>query len=127
MGLEGLKKLLAEAMEDDPFMDDLWVVGTTGQHQRCEHYAGIAATLLIERVERLEEALDLTMVGGNHLATVLIGKLGAGFAEEFPPDLDQELALRMLCATDTYDVWCCWSAIMRARSVLSTREGECGH
>ena len=80
--------------------------------------AADALTMLSAENARLREALELTMVGGNHLANVLIGKIGAGFAEKFPPDMEQEDALRILCATDTYEVWCCWTAIMRARSAL---------
>lgn len=76
----------------------------------------------------LLEVLDRVMIGGNHLANVLICHLGGGFASEYPPNMDHETALRKLCATDSYDVWCCWAAIMNARAAItkagSRPEGE---
>lgn len=74
---------------------------------------------LQSQLTSLREALDLALIGGNHLAHVLIGKLGAGFAEKYPPDEDPTIVLHSLCATDTYDVWCCWAALMNARQALS--------
>lgn len=71
-----------------------------------------------DEIDRLRVALELTMVGGNHLASVLVGNLGPGFALRYPPDTDHEMALRGICATDNYEIWCCWSAIMRAREAL---------
>jgi hypothetical protein len=68
----------------------------------------------------LRIALDLTMLGGNHLANILIQKVGADFSERFPPDMDPQDALRRLCATTEYDVWCCWADIMQARALAST-------
>ena len=68
--------------------------------------------------DQLLAALKLVMIGGNHLASVLIGQLGGDFAAFFPPDLDHEIALRVLGATDEYEVWCCWAAIMTARAAM---------
>lgn len=70
------------------------------------------------RMEQLEGALERALTGGNHLANVLIRNIGPDFADKYPPDMPPEEALRWLCATDTYDVWCCWSAIMQARNVI---------
>jgi hypothetical protein len=65
----------------------------------------------------LVEALELCLTGGNHIAGLLVDKLGPGFAERWPPDTDHEIALHSLHATDNYDLWCCWAAIMRARDL----------
>lgn len=59
------------------------------------------------------------LTGGNHLASILIRQLGGDFSEKYPPDLDPESALRSLCATDTYDIWCAWAAIMNARNAAA--------
>jgi len=75
-----------------------------------------------QTIAALRSALESVMVGGNHLANMLIGQIGAGFAESFPPDMDHETALRQLCATDAYAVWCCWRAMMNARAALSQQE-----
>lgn len=77
-----------------------------------------AADLIVNQATQIENML----IGGNHLANVLIGKLGASFSEVWPFDMDHEDALRTLCATDEYEVWCCWSAMMRAREALSDEE-----
>ena len=69
--------------------------------------------------DELLAALDLTMLGGNHLASTLIRRLGGGFATQYPPDLDPEVALEMLDSMDTYSVWCCWAAIMTARAAIA--------
>ena len=58
------------------------------------------------------------LTGGNHLAKLLVHKLGPDFAERCPPDMDPQDALHFLHATPEYDVWCCWSAIMRFRAAL---------
>lgn len=79
---------------------------------------GELRALLSER-DRLRAALELTMVGGNHLAGVLVDRLGPGFAEHLEPDTPHEIALHALKATLNYEVWCCWSAIMRARQALN--------
>jgi hypothetical protein len=83
----------------------------------CDPYASEVLTALEESGYELLEFKRITdiMVGGDHLANVLISKLGPNFAEKVPSDLDAESALRILCATPEYDVWCCWAAIMRAR------------
>lgn len=67
---------------------------------------------------------DRILTGGNHLANVLIGKLGSDFAKKYPPDLDAESALRRLGATVEYDVWCCWAAIMRESMTISEPTGK---
>lgn len=76
------------------------------------------------REETLVEGLNLCMTGGNHIAGLLIEHVGPGFADRLPPDTDPEIALRQLHATDNYELWCCWAAIMRARALSSPQEGE---
>ena len=84
-----------------------------------------AASLLIaldaER-GRLREALNLVLTGGNHIASVLIGELGGGFSGRFPPTADHDEVRRQMgfdgIDHDVYEIWCCWNAIMRARSAL---------
>ena len=69
----------------------------------------------MNKLQKVKEALERVLIGGNHLATVLIKNVGADFADKCPPDMEHEDALRILCATDEYEIWCCWNAIMNAR------------
>ncbi len=62
---------------------------------------------------RLKSKLDLCMIGGNHLASHLIGQLGGDFATRYPPSMSEQDALQQL--GPHYDCWTCWSCIMRAR------------
>jgi hypothetical protein len=55
------------------------------------------------------------LVGGNHLASVLIDWLGPDFAYTFPPTADHG-DVRAKMGGNAYEVWCCWAAIMRARN-----------
>ena len=66
-------------------------------------------------VKELREALELCMIGGNHLAHILIKNLGAGFCDRYPFNAGHEEVLEKLGVGDNYDVWCCWSQIMKAR------------
>lgn len=75
-----------------------------------------------DRLERYQTALKSMLIGGNHLANVLIGRLGPGFAKEFPPTREPDEALRLMGAGDDYEVWCCWRAIMLARNGLPEHE-----
>lgn len=60
-------------------------------------------------IEKLREAAHRMMIGGNHIALYK--------TERWPePGTDPEIALRILCATPEYDMWCCWNAIMCARN-----------
>jgi hypothetical protein len=70
---------------------------------------------------RLMEALELCMVGGNHLANYLIGACGAGFVDDYPAGSNPEEIMVAFGPQNNrdYDVWCCWDAIMRARSLTS--------
>lgn len=64
--------------------------------------------------------LDLCMVGGNHLASALIGKLGPDFHERYPPGSDAGKARKEIGDQVLYDAWCCWSMIMIAREISET-------
>jgi hypothetical protein len=65
---------------------------------------------------RLREALSGVMIGGNHLANILIQRVGPDFSLEHPPDMDTWIALEKLHSW--HDVWVAWAAIMRARAAL---------
>lgn len=70
--------------------------------------------------ELLRGALDLCMTGGNHLANYLIGARGPRFPEQYPVRSNHD-DIRSAFGPGNepdYDVWCCWDAIMRARSAL---------
>lgn len=59
-------------------------------------------------------------IGANHLANVLIQKLGPDFADRFPFTMDaRESALRLQGRPDIYDVWCTWAVIMRTRDMMA--------
>lgn len=73
---------------------------------------------------RVERSPDIVLTGGNHLANVLVHSLGPGFSEHFPPTMASEAVLEALGACDTYDVWCCWAAIMRWRDGVLRRIDE---
>lgn len=64
--------------------------------------------------------LELCMVGGNHLASALIGELGPDFSDRYPPGSDAEKAYAEIGNQVLYDAWCCWSMIMLAREINET-------
>lgn len=73
---------------------------------------------LVERIERLEKALGRTMVGGNHLANILLGKLGGDFHGKYPATLTPDEGLQLIGSNDQYDAWSCWREIILTRVVL---------
>jgi hypothetical protein len=62
---------------------------------------------------------DDVLIGGNHLANYLIGKLGGGFGLRFSPRTPPDEARAAFNNDDVFDVWCCWAAIMRTRDALT--------
>lgn len=74
------------------------------------------------KVYALEDAFSLVFIGGNILANQLISRLGGDFQSEFPPGMgDAEVMERFAHegkGMTTYDIWCAWSAMMRARDTL---------
>lgn len=77
---------------------------------------GARVSELETKNERLTAALDRCLVGGNHIAT---------YRTDRWPEIgsDHEHALRILCATPEYDMWCCWNAIMQARNSIEDCDG----
>lgn len=70
---------------------------------------------LYKRNAALEAALQTCLVGGNHITTHLISRLGADFWSTYPytgdgPDGGDQL---------TRDLWQCWASMMRAREAYS--------
>ena len=75
-------------------------------------------------IERLRTALESVLIGGNHVA-LLIG------ADHPPFTASHDAAMEHYIGRDRrnhngYDAWCCWRAIMHARSALAPAEGEKG-
>lgn len=73
-----------------------------------------------------EDQIGKIMIGGNHLASALIGLLGAGFPS-YPTPYQE--ARKFFTDIDHYDAWICWKIIMEARdtllrTVVRTREAE---
>lgn len=66
------------------------------------------------REEAIEKALDMCLIGGNHL--------GCHKREDWPAsDADHGPALEYLVSkygVKEYDIWCCWSALMRAAKLV---------
>jgi hypothetical protein len=84
----------------------------------------LGASLEVERLtgerDKALEAMEIVLTGGNHLANLLIGSLGARFSEDYPPGSKHMEVRAALTSENDYDAWCCWNAIMRARSVLQS-------
>jgi hypothetical protein len=100
-------KVIAEAFEHVGYASD----GITYDKQPAE-----ANARLIAAAPELLAALEGIMVGGNHLA-LLIG------ADHPPYTAEPLAALEHYGAGDTYEVWCCWRAIMQARDVAARATG----
>ena len=62
------------------------------------------------------EALDRIMIGGNHLASALIGILGPKFPESGSTREQVEAAIK---SGDFRDLWVCWDVIMQERETLA--------
>lgn len=70
---------------------------------------------------RLAKALDWCMVGGNSLASALIGALGGDMPSQFE-NSDQALEALWGKRADTddmlYEAWTCWKVMMEARAMV---------
>ena len=72
-----------------------------------------------KRIKDLEDALELCMIGGNHIASALIGR---GVSPSEYTNFSYALE-RLAVVTDqrippdftNYEMWCCWKCIMTAR------------
>lgn len=83
-----------------------------------------AACLKIAQQRPTPAEWNAVLIGGNHLASSLIGTLGPDFAERFPPDMPYDevregiaqarLRYESLSWTVVLDMWTAWAAIMRA-------------
>jgi len=83
-------------------------------HEQLEQLAASQSVLLME----VREAFMRVLTGGNHLASALIGWLGAD-EKSFPPyTASHEEARAVIRDVDHYDAWCCWRAIMQERPIL---------
>lgn len=66
-------------------------------------------------IGKYASAFNMFLTGGNHLASLLIGNLGPGFADEYPFNADPNEVREKMGYCDSYEIWCCWSALMKAR------------
>ena len=65
-------------------------------------------------IERLRAALEDALTGINHVALYK--------ADNWPkPGTDHMEALERIGAGQSYDLWCCWNAGMRARHALEPK------
>lgn len=116
------EEALADALVD---LVQKWKGRALAAEARADDRAG----WLVERNEWLcfgPKALDLCLIGGNHL--------GTHKQDYWPePDADHGPAAEMLISkygVKEYDIWCCWAAIMRAArlvrgaKVISLTPGE---
>jgi hypothetical protein len=61
-----------------------------------------------------DDSLEELLTGGNHLASVLVGRLGAG-KDGFPSYSQSIEAASLRLSDENLDLWICWRAIMRFR------------
>jgi len=97
--------------------DEVILGGWTDEPDRKEteyvrnDIAATEADALRAENERLREALEGVLVGGNHLE--------AWLPIPHPPlSGEPSTALEQLGAGIAYDIWCCWRSIMQARAAL---------
>lgn len=68
-------------------------------------------------------AIQQVLIGGNHLASVLINRLGCD-ESRFPPYMSSyEQAQAAISDPETLDIWVAWAAI--GRLAQATREARC--
>ena len=85
--------------------------GYQGSCYACEPVGELNQRLTAEN-ERLRAALVRVMIGGNSLA-LIIG------ADHPPYGTSYDEALAHYGGGVKYEAWCCWNAIMEARTALS--------
>ena len=77
---------------------------------------------------RMREAWESVLIGGNNLASALIGWLGAG-GPGFPA-YQSDLGVAREAIGDVYrfDAWVCWRSIMLARDAIALSASQsCPH
>jgi hypothetical protein len=91
-------------------------------HSVCAVVPEDLAELMALRAEndKLRTALEQVMVGGNHLASYLIGH---DETMSFHKWAAYEVALEKK-GVDVADVWVCWRTIMNARAALAPAQAE---
>lgn len=89
-------------------------------------------TINYKTMRCLCQAIDMMLTGGNHLASNLIGILGAG-EKNFPLkgtpfEEVRECLVSRFPATwmEIYEQWCAWNACMLARDKVEEVLGEDG-
>lgn len=118
--LERAQAALARCQENEP-LDRNYIRGQLQEIEVAQHLVEVVMSAPATDGDALREALDLCLTGGNHIATVLIGRLGGGFAGPLSPDASHEFARARIADQDTYEIWCCWSALMRAREMAEAK------
>jgi len=90
------------------------------RRQAATHAAVVAErdALVAER-DALRKALETTQIGVNHIANHRAADWPDYRLDGLTVGQACEMALRKLGATRDYDMWCCWSAAMRARDDLA--------
>jgi len=81
-----------------------------------------------EKLGVLCDAFDWCLIGGNSLASNLIGLLGAGFCF-YTRDSIKEACKRIYGEKgwiEVYEQWCCWKALMEARDKVENALGQDG-
>lgn len=84
--------------------------------------------VLAKKLDTLEDCLDRCMIGGNSIASNLIGILGPGFharfkdasqaREELYAEYDEERAYEI------YEQWLCWHALGQAKEAAEKALGR---
>jgi hypothetical protein len=74
--------------------------------------------------EAVALGIDAALVGGNHLASLLIGWLGADFPEWYPVTDDPRSVAERMGYGPAFDVWCGWRGIMRLRALATPVQQE---
>jgi len=64
-----------------------------------------------------EEKVDQMLTVGNHLASVLINRLGASYAK-FPPYSTPIKSAQKILSGDDLELWICWRGMMLFRDFI---------
>lgn len=85
-----------------------------------------------QKIQALCKALDTALIGGNHLASNLIGILGAS-EKNFPLKGTDHEKVRIVLSErfphtwiGIYEQWCAWNCCMQARDIAEEAMGRDG-
>ena len=85
------------------------------------HDQQLELTRLNQKCAELAAALKRMGIGGNHLASALVNKLGAG-DDTFPPyTTTYEEARKAIKDPNDADLWVCWQIMMQIRDDLEQK------